>query len=138
MAAHGPHSTRRPARIVQTADPNGAVALGPLSVANGVVYANSRAGDPDAPTMLALNAATGGVSASFASGASVNAGATIVDETVFWGSGYTHLGIPGYTGSNKFYAFKRIGKVVNDTITAVAIEAPTVITRPRPRLLRRP
>ena len=68
------------------------------------------AGAPDAPTMLALNAATGAILWSFASGASVNAGAAIVDETVFWGSGYTHLGIPGYTGNNRFYAFKRIKK----------------------------
>ena len=96
--------------VWQTADPSGSIALGPLSVANGVVYANSMAGGPGAPTMLALNAATGAILWSFASGASVNAGATIVDETVFWGSGYTHLGIPGYTGNNKFYAFKRIKK----------------------------
>jgi polyvinyl alcohol dehydrogenase (cytochrome) len=94
--------------VWQTADPSGAVALGPISVANGVVYASSMAGAPGAPTMLALNAATGAILWSFASGASVNAGATIVDETVFWGSGYTHLGIPGYTGNNKFYAFKRM------------------------------
>jgi polyvinyl alcohol dehydrogenase (cytochrome) len=94
----------------QTKDPNGAVALGPLSVANGVVYANSMAGEADKPTMLALNGATGAILWSFASGASVNAGATISDGTVFWGSGYTHLGIPGYTGNNKFYAFKRLKK----------------------------
>ena len=91
----------------QTADPNGAIALGPVAVANGVVYAPSMGGGATAPTMLALNAATGQILWSFASGASVNAGATIVDGTVFWGSGYTHLGIPGYTGNNKFYAFKR-------------------------------
>jgi polyvinyl alcohol dehydrogenase (cytochrome) len=37
----------------------------------------------------------------------VNAGATIVQETVYWGSGYAHFGIPGYTGNNKFYAFSK-------------------------------
>ncbi len=90
------------------ADPNGAIDLGPMSVANGVVYAGSMAGDASTPTMFALNAATGETLWSFAAGSSVNAGATIVNGTVFWGSGYTHLGIPGFTGGvgiAKFYAF---------------------------------
>ena len=89
----------------QVADPNGAIAIGALAVADGVVFASSMAGAANAPTMLALNAATGQTLWSFASGASVNAGATIVDGLVLWGSGYTHLGIPGFTGNNKFYAF---------------------------------
>jgi polyvinyl alcohol dehydrogenase (cytochrome) len=91
--------------IWQVADPNGAVDLGPMSVANGVVFAPSMAGSPTAPNMFALNAANGSVLWSFASGASVNAGATVVNNTVFWGSGYSNLGIPGYTGNTKFYAF---------------------------------
>ncbi len=92
----------------RTGDPNGSFALGPMSVANGVVYAPSMAGDPGAQTMLALSASTGGVLWSHAAGASVNDGATVVNGTVFWGSGYTHLGIPGFTGgpgTAKFYAF---------------------------------
>jgi polyvinyl alcohol dehydrogenase (cytochrome) len=94
----------------QVGDPNGAIALGPLAVADGVVYVSSMAGSASAPTMLALSAASGQTLWSFASGASVNAGATIVDGMVFWGSGYTHLGIPGFTGNNKFYAFSKQGK----------------------------
>ena len=93
----------------QKADPNGAIALGPLSVADGVVYAPSMAGSATAPTMLALNAADGQTLWSFAAGSSVNAGATIVNGVVYWGSGYTHLGIPGYTGNNRFYAFTTNG-----------------------------
>ncbi|MGE0812315.1 MAG: PQQ-binding-like beta-propeller repeat protein [Vicinamibacterales bacterium] len=89
----------------QTADPNGSIALGPLSVSNGVVYGGSMAGDASAPTMLARDAATGQILWSFAAGASVNAGAAIVGDSIYWGAGYTHLGIPGYTGSNKFFAF---------------------------------
>jgi polyvinyl alcohol dehydrogenase (cytochrome) len=89
----------------QKADPNGAVDIGPIAAANGVVYAGSMAGSATAPTMFALDAATGNTLWSFASGASVNAGATIVNGVVYWGSGYAHLGIPGYTGNNKFYAF---------------------------------
>jgi polyvinyl alcohol dehydrogenase (cytochrome) len=57
--------------------------------------------------MLALDATNGSTIWSYAAGSSVNAGATIVGENVFWGSGYTHLGIPGYTGNNKFYAFAK-------------------------------
>jgi polyvinyl alcohol dehydrogenase (cytochrome) len=93
----------------QKADPNGAIDLGPVAVANGVVYADSMAGGATAPTMLALDAATGSTLWSFASGASVNAGATIVNGVVYWGSGYAHLGIPGFTGNNKFYAFSNNG-----------------------------
>jgi polyvinyl alcohol dehydrogenase (cytochrome) len=89
----------------QVADPNGAVDLGAMATANGVVYADSMAGSASAPTMFALNASTGSTLWSFASGASVNAGATIANDVVYWGSGYAHLGIPGYTGNNKFYAF---------------------------------
>ena len=93
----------------QRADPNGAIDLGPLSVANGVLYAPSMAGSATAPTMLAMDAATGKTLWSFAAGSSVNAGATIVNGMVYWGSGYAHLGIPGYTTNNKFYAFSKNG-----------------------------
>jgi polyvinyl alcohol dehydrogenase (cytochrome) len=94
----------------QVGDPNGAISVGALAVADGVVYASSMAGAASAPTMFALSASTGQTLWSFASGASVNAGATIVDGEVFWGSGYTNLGIPGFTGNNKFYAFSKNGR----------------------------
>ncbi|MGA2535660.1 MAG: PQQ-binding-like beta-propeller repeat protein, partial [Terracidiphilus sp.] len=101
----------------RTADPNGAVDLGPLTVANGVVYVpstgqeNTVAGGTGnaatAPTMLALDAATGKVLWNFASGSSTIAGAAVSDGSVYWGTGYTHLGVPGITGGNNtFYAFK--------------------------------
>lgn len=89
----------------QVADPNGAVDLGPMTVANGVVYAPSMAGGATDKSMFGLDAATGKTVWSFAAGSSVNAGASIADDTVYWGSGYANLGIPGYTGNNKFYAF---------------------------------
>jgi len=93
----------------QTADPShnlfgGGNALGPGSVANGVVYAPSMSGK-----MYALDAENGKVLWSFDAGASVNAGAAIVDGTVFWGSGYAHLGIPGWTTGDKLYAFSPNG-----------------------------
>jgi len=98
----------------QKADPNGAVTLGPVTAANGVVYVSSMAGAATAPTMLALDGATGNTLWSFAAGASVNAGAVVANGVVYWGSGYAHLGIPGYSGSpsftgntapTRFYAF---------------------------------
>ncbi len=95
----------------QTADPNGSIDLGPVTTANGVVYAASMAGAASAPTMFALNASNGNPLWSFASGASVNAGAVISNGTVYWGSGYTHLPIPGFTGNNNtFYAFSLNGR----------------------------
>jgi polyvinyl alcohol dehydrogenase (cytochrome) len=89
----------------KTADPNGAVDLGPLAVANGVVYAPSMAGSATAPNMLALDGATGETLWTFPAGASVIAGATVSNGSVYWGSGYSHLGIPGMTSGKTLYAF---------------------------------
>lgn len=90
----------------QVPDPNGAVDLGPVSVANGVVYTASMAGAATAPTMFALNAATGATKWQFASSASTIAGASIANDTVYWGSGYSNLGTTfGFTGNNKLFAF---------------------------------
>ena len=96
--------------VWQKADPNGAVDLAPMAAANGVVYGASMAGAASAPTMFALNATDGSTLWSFAAGSSVNAGATIVDGVVYWGSGYAHLKLPGFTGNTTFYAFSIDGK----------------------------
>jgi polyvinyl alcohol dehydrogenase (cytochrome) len=93
----------------QTADPSnnafgGGNALGPVTVANGVVYAPSMSG-----TMRALDASTGKSVWSYQAAGSVVAGAAVAQGVVYWGSGYAHLGIPGWTGSNTFYAFSLNG-----------------------------
>jgi polyvinyl alcohol dehydrogenase (cytochrome) len=95
----------------QVADPNGAVDLGPVTAVNGIVYAPSMGGAPGNPTMLALDAATGATLWSYAAGSSVIAGASVADGSVFWGSGYTHLGpfLP-FTGNNKLFSFTVNGK----------------------------
>lgn len=59
-------------------------------------------GPPSTSSMFALNASNGNILRSFAAGSSVIAGASIVDCIVPWDSGYAKLGIPGYTGNNKF------------------------------------
>lgn len=90
-------------------DPNGTMDLGPLAVANGVVYAPSMGFGKGQANMFALDADTGNILWSFASGASVIAGATIVDGAVYWGSGYANLG-PPFTSNNKFFAFSLGGQ----------------------------
>ncbi len=76
----------------QTATPNGGAALGPVSEAGGVVFAGSM--DPSAsdPDMFALDANSGQILWSFDAGSSVNAAPAIVGDTLYWGSGYSHLG----------------------------------------------
>ena len=90
----------------QTATPGGYGALGPVSTAAGVVYAGSLDPSPTDPDMFALNAATGQILWSFAAGSSINSAPAIVDGTLYWGTGYSHLGpaLP-FTGNDKFYAF---------------------------------
>jgi len=86
--------------------------FGAATVANGVVFVGSTAPDPDPddPTidnMFALDAATGAILFSFASGGSVGSGAAVVNGTVYWGSGYFVFGpLFPYTGNNKLYAFE--------------------------------
>jgi polyvinyl alcohol dehydrogenase (cytochrome) len=83
----------------QTADPTpGAFDMGAVSVANGVVYAGSFAGQ-----MYGLDAKAGRVLWSFDSGGSVLDGPSIVDGVIYWGSGYKKIQ-PGI-GNNKLYAF---------------------------------
>jgi polyvinyl alcohol dehydrogenase (cytochrome) len=82
----------------QTADPTpGTIDRGSVSVANGVMYAGSNSGQ-----MYALDATTGNVLWNFASGGTVLDGPSIVDGTLYWGSGYRN--IQG-TGNNKVFAF---------------------------------
>jgi len=95
----------------QTADPQGNyIDDGFVSSANGVMYANSSA--PSGNNMYALDGNTGQIKWGFASGGSVWAGASIVNGTVYWGSGYrtNQMGL-GYNGNNdKLYAFTLGGK----------------------------
>lgn len=95
----------------QTATPDSGAALSAVSEAGGVVFGGSM--DPSAtdPDMFALDAATGQILWSFPAGSSVNAAPAIVGGTVYWGSGYSHLGpfLP-FTGNDKFYAFSVHGR----------------------------
>ena len=72
--------------------------MGSVSVANNVLYAPSMSGN-----MHALDAMTGKILWTFASGGSVLDGPSIADGMVFWGSGYQRVG--GGTANNKLYGF---------------------------------
>jgi len=91
----------------QTADPTvGAIDRGSVSVANDVMYAGSNSGQ-----MYALDTRTGTILWNFASGGTVLDGPSIVDGTLYWGSGYRN--IQG-TGNNKVYAFSLAGEKDHD------------------------
>jgi polyvinyl alcohol dehydrogenase (cytochrome) len=85
----------------QTCDPADAIDTAALSVADGVVYAGSLA--RTGTNMYLLNAATGRILWSFASGGSVAAGPAIVGGSVYWGSGYSKSG--SGSASKRLYAF---------------------------------
>jgi polyvinyl alcohol dehydrogenase (cytochrome) len=83
----------------------GCMALGPPSVANGVVFVGSMDVNPQNPTMFALSAASGEVLWSYIPGSSVIAAPAIAsDNSVYWGSGYSRLGSSS-TSNNKLFAF---------------------------------
>jgi polyvinyl alcohol dehydrogenase (cytochrome) len=93
----------------QTADPQGSeyITDGFVSSANGVVYAGSSGGN-----FYAMDAMTGQINWTFASGGAVWSGAAIVNGVVYWGSGYdTKVRELPYNGNNnKFYAFTLNGR----------------------------
>jgi polyvinyl alcohol dehydrogenase (cytochrome) len=82
----------------QTPDPQSVPDSGFVSVANGVAYAGSNAAT--GANMYGLDASTGTILWSFASGGEVRSGAAIVGAKVYWGSGYRG------GDNNKLYAFK--------------------------------
>ena len=93
----------------QVPDPYAAEGLGPVAVANGVVYVPSTAAQVSDKNMIALDAATGQTLWSFAPGTTTIAGASIVNGVVYWGTGYGR--VTGFTGgANAFYAFSIDGK----------------------------
>lgn len=75
---------------------------GEVTIANGVVYGCSV--DP-LGHMYALDAMSGAILWSFASGGSCGGGSSVADGKVYWGSGYSTFSHLGTTGNNKLYAF---------------------------------
>ncbi len=79
-----------------------AFSLGPVTVANGVMYAASMSG-----ALLALDASSGQTLWTFQAAGSVNSAPAVVNGRVYWGSGYHNFPKtnPVGTASNQFYAF---------------------------------
>lgn len=84
----------------QTRPPDSGSTSGPVTTTNGLVFGCSLDAQGH---MYALNAATGAVLWSYASGGSCLSGAAISDGMLYWGSGYSNFGFG--TGNNKLYAF---------------------------------
>lgn len=93
----------------QTPDPQRAWDIGYVSAANGVVYTDSTA--PSGANMFALDADTGHILWSFASGGAVMSGAAIVGHSVYWGSGY-------YTSKSCQSATNPLGICITSPTTA--------------------
>ncbi|KAF5775635.1 putative polyvinyl alcohol dehydrogenase (cytochrome) [Helianthus annuus] len=88
-----------------TANPSNASAIGPVSVANGVVFAGSTNGTGP---IYAINAATGQILWSYNTGGTVYGGMSISDGCVYVGSGYkTNVGLlkPSFTPGDSLFAF---------------------------------
>jgi len=90
-------------------------AMGPVTSANGVVFACSFGQatlNPDftvtghsGGAMYAIDASKGTVLWHFPSGDLCAAGAAVSRGMVFWGTGYAQLGVPNLDGGGKLYAF---------------------------------
>jgi polyvinyl alcohol dehydrogenase (cytochrome) len=92
----------------QTLNPSTVPKLGPMgatTVANGVVFGGTTLGDGQGENMFAFDAATGQILWNFQAAGSVNSGPSVVDGTVFWGSGYMPMESVGMTAGRKLYAF---------------------------------
>lgn len=85
--------------------PQACMALGPPSVAGGVVFVGSMDTNPANPTMFALDSQNGKILWSYAPGSSVNAGPAIVGDSIYWGSGWGRYGPSAGTPNTKLFAF---------------------------------
>jgi len=111
----GAIDTSTGAIVWRTADPTPLSGpSGPVTVANGVVYGASIGGPSPyttlpgnhrtAPTMFALDAASGEIRWTHVAGGSVLGGAAVVGGRVFWGSGYANFGVG--VDNRKLFAFE--------------------------------
>ena len=88
-----------------TGNPSNATATGPVSLANGVLFAGSTNGTGP---IYAMSAATGEILWSYNTGATVYGGMSISNGCVYVGNGYkVNLGIffPTYTSGTSLFAF---------------------------------
>lgn len=87
------------------ANPSNATANGPVSVANGIVFAGSAKGNGP---IYAINGRTGEILWSYETGSTVYGGISISDGCIYFGNGYTfNLGpfLGNLTAGTSLYAF---------------------------------
>jgi hypothetical protein len=99
--------------------------LGPVTSANGLVYAASMAKTGN--EMYALDARTGAIRWGFAAGSAVNAAPAVVDGSVYWGSGYSKSNAEG-SGNTKFYAFGLALPLLASQIKGMGLDVGTTIS----------
>ncbi len=92
--------------IWTTAAPSGAGAPGPVTAVDGVIFGCSADNDGH---LYALKASSGAILWDYASGDTCYSGASVVDSTVYWGTGYTLLPPDTHPGG-ALYAFSLKGK----------------------------
>ncbi|XP_062152132.1 uncharacterized protein LOC133860568, partial [Alnus glutinosa] len=88
-----------------TANPSNATAAGPVTVANGLLFAGST--NPKGP-IYAMDAKTGEILWSYETGATVYGGMSVSDGCVYVGNGYVlGLGVftPSFTAGTSLFAF---------------------------------
>ncbi len=105
--------------IWQIPEPRGGRSIGPVTIANGVVFVGSMNN-----WRYALNAATGQVLWQSQAAGSSNAGPAIVNGRLYWGNGYSR----GGTASTTFYSFRVPGGPTTSP-------SPSVSPSPSPRSL---
>ncbi|KAK0585958.1 hypothetical protein LWI29_036965 [Acer saccharum] len=88
-----------------TADPSNALAFGPVTSANGVLFAGSTHGNG---LIYAMNAITGKVLWSYDTGGTVYGGMSVSNGCIYIGNGYTVSNgtfFPSFTAGTSLFAF---------------------------------
>ncbi len=100
------------------------LALGPVTVANGVMYCADTAG-----LMFALDASSGNTLWTFQAAGTVNAAPAIIGGMLFWGSGYHNFpaSSPLGTASNRFYSFTLPPPPVVTTTALITSVNPAIV-----------
>jgi outer membrane protein assembly factor BamB len=83
-----------------TANPSNATSAGPVTVANGLLFAGST--NPKGP-IYAMNTKTGEILWSYETGATVYGGMSVSDGCVYVGNGYAIT--PSFTAGTSLFAF---------------------------------
>jgi outer membrane protein assembly factor BamB len=105
----------------QVPEPHGGRSIGPVTYANGVVYAGAMNN-----WMYALDAGSGAELWQYQGAGSSNAGPAVVGGRLYWGNGYSR----GGTASTRFYAFALPGGSASSSPSSSASRSPSASPSP--------